>query len=340
MQKTIFIVDDSNTNLLIAREALCEEYKVITLSSAAKMFTILEKIQPDLILLDIEMPEMDGIEVLTHLKADASKMNIPVILLTGTTDPAVEAHCFHLGAVDFVTKPFSRPVLLNRIKTHLNIDELIRKQTMQIQLLQNSTISILANIIENRDSKTGGHIERTVAYMKILIDTMLEKGLYNEMLSCTDIDLFVSASRLHDVGKIIVTDSILNKPGKLLNEEYELIKTHTTIGEQIIDDIIDMTGDVAFLQNAKLFAGYHHERWDGKGYPYGLKGTKIPFHGRVMPIIDVYDALLSERSYKAPISHEKAVEIIMDNAGMQFDPTMADLFFEVRDEFKAVNLAS
>ena len=338
MQKTILIVDDSNTNLIVARDALCEEYKVITLSSAVKMFTILEKIQPDLILLDIEMPEMNGIEVLTRLKADASKMNIPVILLTGTTDPAVEAHCFHLGAVDFLTKPFSRPVLLNRIKTHLNIDELIRRQTAQLQLLQSGTITILADIIENRDKKTGGHVKRTAAYIKILINAMLAKGLYNEALSNVDIDSFISSARLHDVGKITVTDAILNKPGKLIYEEYALIKTHTIIGEKIIDDIISITGDVVFLKNAKLFAGYHHEHWNGKGYPYELEGTEIPFHGRIMTFADVYDALISERPYKEAVPHKEAVEIIMDNAGAQFDPAIADLFFETRDQFDAVNL--
>ena len=340
MKKIIFIVDDSNSNLLVARDALCEEYKVITLSSATKMFAILEKIRPDLILLDIEMPEMNGVEALKCLKDEAFKMDIPVIMLTGTTNPAVEAHCFHLGAVDFITKPFSRPVLINRIKTHLNIDEMIRKQMAQLQLLQSGMITILADVIENRDSKTGGHVKRTAAYIKILINAMMAKGMYNEVLSNVDIDSFISSASLYDVGKITVADTILNKPGKLIKEEYALIKTHTKISEKIIDDIINISGDVVFLKNAKLFACYHHEHWNGKGYPYELEGTEIPFHGRIMAFADVYDALISERPYKEAVTHEKAVEIIMDNAGAQFDPAMADLFFETKDQFKAVNLAS
>jgi len=345
MQKTIFVVDDNDTNLSMAKEALKEQYRVMTLPSAAKMFALIEKVTPDLILLDIEMPEIDGFEALQRLKNDASQVDIPVIFLTSMTDASVEVRGFQLGVVDFITKPFSAPVLLNRIKTHLHIDELIRERTTklqqrteQLQRLQNGIVFVLADMVENRDKSTGGHIERTTKYIKILIHRMMARCVYADEIAEIDLDLFVSSARLHDVGKISISDTILNKPDRLTEEEFTTMKTHTTEGERIIDQIDSRTGDEAFLHNAKLFAGYHHERWDGKGYPYGLKGTNIPLQGRIMAFVDVYDALISTRPYKKAFTHEEAINIIMENAGKQFDPLIAEVFYEVREQFKAVQL--
>ena len=343
MPKTIFVVDDRDTNLSMAKEALKEQYRVMTLPSAAKMFALLEKITPDLILLDIEMPEMDGFEALQRLKNNASQADIPVIFLTGMTDASVEVRGFQLGVIDFVTKPFSAPVLINRIKTHLNIDEIIRERTSQLQQktaqlqnLQNAIIFSFADMVENRDHATGGHVERTAAYIKILVDRMVTRGVYADEIAALDMELFVSSARLHDVGKIAISDTILNKPGALTDEEFAIMKTHTTEGERVIDQIAARTDDVEFLRNAKLFAGSHHERWDGKGYPRGLAGMHIPLQGRIMAIVDVYDALVSERPYKKPFTPEEAVKIIMDHAGTQFDTSIADVFYEVRDKFQAV----
>jgi len=345
IKKTIFVVDDNDTNLTMAKEALKDNYRVMTLPSAAKMFALLEKIKPDLILLDIEMPEMDGFEALNLLKDNAAQMDIPVIFLTSMTDASIEVRGFQLGVVDFITKPFSTPVLQNRIKTHLDIDELIRERTKQLQQrteqlqnLQNALVFVLADMVENRDHGTGGHVERTTAYIKILIDEIIARGVYADEISEMDLDLLVSSARLHDVGKITISDNILNKPGRLTDEEFSVMKTHTSEGERIINQIVSRTDNVEFLQNAKLFTGYHHERWDGKGYPYGLEGTDIPLQGRIMAVVDVYDALISERPYKKPFTHDETIEIIMENAGKQFDPLIADLFYEVRDQFKAVKL--
>jgi putative two-component system response regulator len=252
------------------------------------------------------------------------------------TDSSVEARGFQLGVIDFITKPFSAPVLINRIKTHLNIDELIKERTLQLQRLQNGIVFVLADMVENRDHVTGGHIERTTTYIKILIDAMVARGVYADMLNKMDLDLLISSARLHDVGKITISDTILNKPGKLTNEEFEIMKTHAAEGERIIEQIISRTDDVEFLRNAKLFAGYHHERWDGKGYPHGLEGLNIPLQGRIMAIVDVYDALVSERPYKKPFSQGRAVETIMENSGKQFDSLIADVFYEVREQFESV----
>ena len=339
--KTIFIVDDNDVNLSTAAKALSKHYRVFTLPSATDMFELLNNIVPDLILLDILMPEMDGFEAMRLLKNDVRYSDIPVLFLTSRNDAATEAHGFEIGALDFISKPFSEPVLLNRIKTHLEIEELIRERTAmllqrteKLQRLQNSMVSILANMVENRDKYTGRHIERTTKYIKILLTAMLERGVYSDEINHWGFEEVVSPARLHDIGKITITDLILNKPGKLTEDEYELMKTHTTEGEKIIDNIIAESGDEAFLQNAKLFAGFHHERWDGTGYPRGLTGVDIPLQGRIMAIADVYDALISDRPYKRAFTHEKAVEIIRESRGSHFDPEIVDVFLTVSDSFK------
>ena len=338
--KTIFVVDDSDTNLSMAEAVLEDHYRVMTMPSALKMFSFLEKIVPDLILLDIEMPEMDGLEALKKLKAEKKWADIPVIFLTGRNNAEIEALGFELGAVDFITKPFSGPVLLNRMKTHLDIDGIIRERTSRLREIRNSIVSVLADMVETRDKGTGGHIERTSVYMKILIQEMKERGLYADEMQDWDVEKMISSARMHDLGKITITDTIINKPGRLTDNEFEVMKGHASEGERIIDEIISRTGEGEFLNNARLFAGTHHERWDGKGYPRGLKETEIPLQGRIMAIVDVYDALVSERPYKKAFTDEEAVEIIMKNAGTHFDPKITELFYEVREHIKMARAAN
>jgi len=332
--KTIFVVDDSDTNLSMAEKALDGLYRVMTMPSAEKMFSLLEKMTPELILLDIEMPDTNGFTALEKLKGNSTWARIPVVFLTGRTDAKVEARGFEMGVVDFITKPFSAPVLVNRIKTHLDIDEIIRERTAQLSRLQNGIVSVLANIVESRESEKGGHIERTSAYIKILINEMKKRGVYKDTISDWDTDKMIASARMHDLGKISITDLIVNKPDKLTEEEYAIMKTHAEEGERIIDKIIAQTGEGEFLRNARLFAGSHHERWDGKGYPYRLKGEEIPLQGRIMAIVDVYDALVSERPYKKAFSDDEAVKIIMENAGTHYDPQIAEVFFDVKELFK------
>jgi putative two-component system response regulator len=334
--KTIFVVDDSDLFLSLAKNALEDYYRVLTMSSCKRMFTLLEKIVPDLILLDIEMPEMDGFEALQGLKSNYLYNNIPVIFLTNYRENLIEARGFELGGVDFITKPFSTPVLLNRIKTQLDIDGLIRERTDRIKRLQNGIMVVLANVVEERDKDTGGHNDRTSEYIKMLIDAMIEHGLYADELSRWDIEKVISAARLHDMGKIHIIDTILNKPGKLDEDEYEQIKLHSTEGVNIIDRMIGHTGEEEFLHNAKLFAEYHHERWDGTGYPHKLKGTDIPLHGRIMAVVDVYDALVSKRPYKEPYTHEKSIGIISEESGRHFDPEIVKVFLDIQEQIRAV----
>ena len=345
MQKTIFIVDDSITNLATAEKVLESQYLVITLSSAAKMFAILGKMTPDIILLDIDMPVMNGFETMKRLKSGGLYTEIPVIFLTGLTDADTEAHGIALGAVDFIFKPFSGPVLLNRIRNHLDIDELIRarttllhERTAQLIQLQNGIVFTLADVVENRDKNTGGHIERTTIYIRILLDALIEYGLYIDEINTWDLDAAVSSARLHDLGKIAIPDSILNKPDKLTSEEFSIIKTHSAVGERIIDHMIARTGKIEFLYNAKLFAAYHHEKWNGDGYPYGLQGKKIPLHGRIMSIVDVYDALTSERPYKKAFTSAEAIRVIEENAGTHFDPNIVTVFCKIQEKMELTRI--
>lgn len=334
--KKIFVVDDNTVNLSAAKDALAPHYRVRTLPSAEKMFLILEKETPDMILLDIEMPQTDGFEALEILKKDKVTAEIPVIFLTSLTDAKVEARGFEMGVVDFINKPFSKSVLINRIKTHLDIDELIRERTSRLQNLQNALVFTLADMVENRDKGTGGHIERTSTYIKILLDEMMKSEKYAEVLGDMDIDSVISSARLHDVGKVSVSDTVLNKAGKLTDDEFQTMKLHCLAGELIIDNIISRSEDVEFLNNAKMIAGSHHERWDGNGYPRGLSQEDIPLQGRIAAIVDVYDALVSERPYKKAFTSAEAVNIIMEGAGRHFDPGITEIFYKARERFEAV----
>jgi len=333
MQKTIFVVDDSLSNLSLAEEALEKFYRVVTLSSAKKMYSTLKKITPDLILLDIAMPDESGFDVIKTLKANTDHADIPVIFLSALTDTFNEALGIELGAVDYITKPFSEPVLLNRVRNHILIDDIIRERTLELIRMKDSIVSTLSNIIESRDLNTDGHVERTALYLEILINAMVSLGVYKNELSRWELDMVVSAARLHDVGKLYVPETILNKPGAVNEDEFEIIRTHASEGEKIIDKMIQQTGDAEFLHSAKLVAGYHHERWDGTGYPYGLSESVIPLPGRLFAIIDVYDALTSERPYRMPYKHEEAVDIIMSESGKHFDPQIGEVFYKINRQF-------
>jgi len=346
MQKIIFVVDDSATNLAMAKAALeHDDYLAITIDSAEKMFKALAKVHPDLILLDIDMPEMSGFDAIKLLKESEEHKDIPVMFLTAMQDTDAEARGIELGAVDFVVKPFSEPVLLKRIQNHLHIDELIHQRTelltertAQLLKLQNSVVFTLADVVENRDHNTGGHIERTTEYCNILMHAMKTSGVYDDVLNGWDIDLVASSSRLHDLGKITVPDHVLNKPDRLTEEEFEIIKTHPQNGSKIIKHMIERAGGEDFLHHANAFASAHQEKWDGSGYPLGLKGTDIPLEGRIMAVVDVYDALTSERPYKKALSDDAAVEIITKDTGSHFEPAIVQVFLDNFNKIKQARL--
>ena len=351
--KKIFLVDDDIVNLTVAKNALIDKYDVFTIPTCEKLFHILEKITPDLILLDVMMPDMSGYDVIKALKRSESTSAIPVIFLTGLIDPENEIRGLNLGAVDYLTKPFSGQLLLKRIEMHLRIEaqkkesenysnsleQIVIDKTETIFVLQNAILKTVVELVECRDNVTGGHIERTQKYLQLLIDIMRQHNIYTNELETWDINLFIMSSQLHDVGKIAIRDDILMKPAILTREEFEEMKKHTLAGVEIIEKIEKNTGKNDFLQYSKIFAGSHHEKWNGTGYPFGLKGTEIPLQGRLMAIVDVYDALTHDRPYKKAFTHAEAMRIIGDGVEAHFDPRLTEVFFRHEKEFRNIALA-
>jgi len=346
-KQKIMLVDDNNTNLVLGKNILSEYYDVYPLPSAEKLFEFLKHVTPDIILLDIDMPGINGYKALTMLKADEHYTDIPVIIVTAKSSESDEYEGLALGAIDYVTKPFNPSLLLKRIENHLliqqqkaklqdfndNLIKMVQDKTQQIFGLQNAIINTMADLVEFRDNFTGQHIHRTQEYLRVLIGQLTEDGVYADELLMWDVDVILRSCPLHDLGKIAINDAILNKPGKLTPEEFEIMKTHVQKGVEAIERMESSTYFTDFLQHAKLFAGTHHEKWDGSGYPYGLKGLSIPLEGRIMAIADVYDALITVRPYKKALSAEESANIIIDGAGAHFDPTIVTSFAKVKDDF-------
>ena len=351
----IILVDDNMTNLSMGRNMLKAFYEVYPAPSAAKLFETLEKIIPDLVLLDIEMPEMDGYQAIREMKSNPRFSDIPVIFLTAKSDESSELEGFDMGAVDYIAKPFSGPLLLKRIANQLlivrqkndllasraalkdyadNLEIKVRVKTKEVINLQNAVLATVADLVEFRDKLTGGHVSRTQLYLKALTEELTMEGLYADETKKWDMEFFLASAQLHDVGKIAISDLILNKTDKLTPEEFDIMKTHVTVGVEAIKKIIRKTDEHAFLDHALLIAGTHHEKWDGSGYPLGLKGNDIPLEGRLMAIADVYDALIAVRSYKEALSHEEACKIIIDGAGTHFDPVLVEVFKKVESKFE------
>lgn len=337
MRETIFMVDDSVVNLTIVEKGLREYYSVVQIPSGKILFELLEEMTPSLILLDIVMPVMDGFEVLAQLKQDVRYCNIPVIFLTARSDEETETRGFNMGVVDFVSKPFSIPILLNRLSLHINLDNIVKKRTSSLEKLHRNQLYVLASIIESRDINTAGHVTRTSNYVRALIDGMLARDVYATELMQWDIETCAICAALHDAGKLYVPDQILNKKGKLTNAEMDIVKAHTTKGADLINSIINVVEEDIYLENAFMFAEFHHENWDGTGYPHGLSGTKIPLQGRIMAIADVYDSLVNDRAYKTAMPHEQAVRVMMDESGRKFDTRIANVFFAIREKFREIN---
>jgi putative two-component system response regulator len=346
----LILVDDNPSNLRTGKNVLSEKYEVYTAPSAAKLLDLLEDLKPAMILLDIEMPEMNGYEAIKILKAREETRDIPVIFLTGKTDTENELEGLDLGAIDYITKPFMPPLLLKRIEVHLlveaqkktlesqrqelkNFNDTLQKmvddKTKTVLELQDAILKTVADLVESRDDITGGHIERTQQGVVLLVEALRDHPVYGREVAGWDLKLLLQSSQLHDVGKIAISDRILQKPGKLDNGEFEEMKKHTTFGIQIIEKIEASTSASDFLKYAKIFAGTHHEKWDGSGYPGGLRGEEIPIQGRIMALADVYDALVSERPYKKAFSHAEAVNIIQQARGIHFDPALVDVFTTV-----------
>ena len=332
----ILLVDDNATNLQLLRETMDGlGYKLLIAKDGKRAISIAEKALPDLILLDIMMPEMDGYEVCRRLKADKATRHIPVIFLTALSDSADEARGLGLGAVDYIVKPIVPDLVRARVRNHLELkhyrdklESLVAERTRELALTQAVMIEGLATLAEYRDPETGGHIKRTQNYVKVLARQLKDHPQFGSELDDDTIDLLYQSAPLHDVGKVGVPDSILLKPGRL-SDEFEEMKMHAVYGHEALRITEQKLGQSHFLRYAREIAYTHQEKWDGSGYPQGLEGEKIPLSGRLMALADVYDALISKRVYKPPFPHEKAVAIICDGRGTHFDPDVVDAFLEL-----------
>lgn len=350
---TILVVDDTPDNLSLMSNLLKETYKVKLANSGEKALKIMQSGSlPDLVLLDIMMPGMDGYEVCQHLKKDPVTRDIPVIFLTAKAETSDETRGLELGAVDYITKPISPPIVMARVKTQLAVKNMqdflrdrneyleteVKKRTAEVEAIQDVTIHAMASLAETRDNETGAHIRRTQHYVRLLAEQLrhhprFESVLDNDRL----IELIFKSAPLHDIGKVGIPDSILLKPGRLDPEEFEIMKRHTTLGRTAIKHAEqDLSIEMPFLAIAREIAYSHHEKWDGSGYPEGLAGDAIPIVARLMAVADVYDALISRRVYKSGMSHEEATKIMIEGRARHFDPDVIDAFVHLQKEFQAI----
>ena len=348
---TILVVDDTPDNLTLMVELLRDRYRVKVANSGERALKVAHSAPVELILLDIMMPEMDGYEVCRRLKGDAATENVPVIFLTARSTVEDEQRGLEAGAVDYITKPISPPIVLARVRTHLALkaaadflrdksaflEAEVQKRTAELVAIQDTTIQIVTSLAESRDPETGNHIRRTQHYVQALAEKLSEDARWAAELTPQKISTMYKSAPLHDIGKVGIPDSILLKPGKLTREEFEVMKRHTLIGHEAIARAEQQLGiHVEFLETAKEIALSHHEKWDGTGYPRGLKGREIPLAARIMALADVYDALVSRRVYKEPMPHEKAIAILIEGRGTHFDAELVDAFVELQERMRGI----
>ncbi|MFY8150257.1 MAG: HD domain-containing phosphohydrolase [Prochlorococcaceae cyanobacterium] len=351
-QATVLVVDDTPENLQLMNGLLRERYRVrLANSGEAALRLARQEPKPDLILLDIMMPDLDGYQVCLQLKADGSTCHIPVIFLTAMDQQADQEKGFHCGCVDYITKPISPTLALARVATHVSLKqakdllsdhnrslrEEVERRTLEVQKVQEVTIVAMASLAEARDNETGMHIRRTQNYVKALAEELRRASPYADELDEESIDLLFKSAPLHDIGKVGIPDHILLKPGKLTVEEFELMKRHAVMGAQIIssaEQLLDLPS--SFLHFAREIAHHHHENWDGSGYPDHLRAEAIPLSARLMAVADVYDALISKRCYKEPFSHADACAFIESQSGLKFDPVVVEAFRRIEERFIAI----
>lgn len=351
-KSTILVIDDTPDNLSLMSALLKDSYKVKVANHGDKGLKIAtSENPPDLILLDVMMPDIDGYQVCRQLKVNAATRDIPVIFLTAKSEEDEEQKGLELGAVDYITKPINPSIVLARIKTQLQLKAAadflkdkaaylegeVAKRTQEVSAIQDVTILAMASLAETRDSDTGNHIRRTQYYVKALAEKLRPNPRFTAFLTDQNINTLFKSAPLHDIGKVGIPDCILLKPGRFEPHEMEIMKTHTTLGRDAIQQAENALGiEVEFLTVAKEIAFGHQEKWNGSGYPSGLSGDDIPISARLMAVADVYDALVSRRVYKEGMPHEKAVQIIIDGKGSHFDPDMVDAFIEIQGEFLAI----
>jgi putative two-component system response regulator len=336
-EKLILLVDDNSLLLQDVKKRLSGAYpKLYAVRSGDAALRVCATRQPDLILLDLEMPVMDGYEVLAALKSKALTQDIPVIFLTAQHSAESEAKALRLGAVDFVTKPFDASVLSYRMDLHLRLAAYHYDMEYALAQAEDNIISGLSSLLETRDHLTFGHAERTARYLEVLGSHLIAKQAFPDDLTPTVLEMMVRAAPLHDIGKVGMPDSVLLKPDRLTSEEMSTMQEHPTIGGKVLASMYAKTPSQRFLRYAAQIAYSHHERYDGHGYPDGNAKSDIPMAARLMAIPDVYDAITSKRVYRQAMSHPEAVRVVREGSGSFFDPVMVDAFLEVQHEFERI----
>ncbi len=343
---TILIVDDVDINRIILSDILSTEFNIVEAADGIQAIDYLfnAPAQPALVLLDIMMPDMDGHEVLELMRNNPVTEKVPVVFITAANAAYHEARGLKEGAQDYIAKPFNQEVVLARVRNLIELNLYRQQLEGQVQLrlsqlmrTRDKMLETMANMIEYRNLESGQHVKRTSTLTDLMVHAMVARKLYPEELNAQSAAMIIKAVPTHDIGKIGIPDEVLLKPGRLTQEEFEIIKTHTTIGSAVIQNMLADDDDKEFFRHSFEICRHHHERWDGKGYPDGLGGNSIPLSARILAIIDVYDALVSPRVYKPSMSHEEAAKIIIDGKGTQFDPHIVEVFEELQLEFKRVH---
>ena len=350
MKGLVLIADDVEINRIILKGILSDDYDILEACDGLEAIEVLNNTPklPDIVLLDIMMPNLDGYGVIKYIKESPVLRNLPVLFITAADTNENEERALHEGAMDFIVKPFNHGVVKARVDNHVELSRyhhqlevMVEEKTRELSQVHQRILDTLATIIEYRSLESGMHIRRSTELSKAIIENLLTKDEFRDQLLKLDYHAVIKAVSLHDIGKVGIPDKILLKPGRLDDEEIQVMRTHTTIGGSIIDIIArDMkdSNTTAYLQHCKDICLYHHERWDGKGYPLGLKDLEIPLSSRIMSVVDVYDALSNKRCYKDKMSAEECMKIMVEGRGTQFDPDIIDAFLEVVDEFEKITV--
>lgn len=335
--KCILFVDDNLSTLSLVNSLLSGTYRVVLAKSGAQALAIAAEIVPDLILLDVEMAEMNGFQTMEHLRDIPCCQRTPVIFLTANHDEETQVKALEAGGVDFIKKPFVKGILLHRIDLHLRLSQYQQGLENTLKSLEDSIVSTFAELVGCRDGHSGGHVQRTRKYVALLGRLLLEEGFFAGSLTEESLDMMTRAAPLHDIGKIGISDTILLKPGKLTEEEFAIVKAHTSIGANALRSLYVKTPTQMYLEYAILMAESHHERFDGQGYPRGLKGEAIPLCSRILALVNVYDALTTSTVTRQAMSHEEASRIIAESSGGEFDPRVTAAFLANEDLFLHLN---
>jgi putative two-component system response regulator len=349
---TILIVDSTSDNLVLMKELLHGRYHVKLAATGADALRLAQMApRPDLILLDATLPDMDAQHLLRELRGDFLNEDIPVIFLTAEGEPADERRAFREGASDVIVKPINVEPLKARVALHLELkslrathknrdsqlDYLVAERTREAVRMQDATILAMATLAESRDPSTGNHLRRTQLLFTALARELRFHARFSLELSDETIALMSKAAPLHDIGKVAIPDAILMKPGRLTADEFNVMKLHTVHGRDAIAGVEKtLGGSNPFLRYAREITYSHQEKWDGTGYPEGMRGEQIPLAARLMAVADVYDALISKRVYKPAFTHETAVELIRQGRGEHFDPDIVDAMLVIEEQFRAI----